>query len=219
MSALFFRVGRSLVDAVHHSRVSGRRPLCYAVAVTASRSAAQMHPAERQRRPHGDLRQRQHPPCPRRHHLPGRPSPAWSGSTAPGTFAGTSARGGNGLPIEITAPERSDQDDLGAPSGLSSPVPNAPSRRYRSLRIGTVMTVRHDRHRGCRATVRLVGEEGGAGDGGAKDEADRLDLGGECDYRRDSVSGGGCWALRRRRLNPWGGICCLSAGLAGLRGC
>jgi hypothetical protein len=60
-----------------------------------------MHQAEQQRRPLGDLRQRQHPPCPRRHRLPGRPSPAWSCSTAPGTFAGTSVRGGTAcLPME-----------------------------------------------------------------------------------------------------------------------
>ena len=31
-------MGRSLVDAVHYSRISGRCPLCYAAAVAASRS-------------------------------------------------------------------------------------------------------------------------------------------------------------------------------------
>src|SRR5262245_28729217 len=50
MSALSPGWGRSLVDAVHRSWVSGRCPLCYAAVVTASRSAAQMHQAERQRR-------------------------------------------------------------------------------------------------------------------------------------------------------------------------
>ena len=87
-----------------------------------------MYQAQRQRRPRGDLRQRQHPPCPRRHRLPGRSSPPGAALSAR-NLHGTSARGGNGLPIEIRAPERSNQDDPGAPFGLSSPAPNAPSRR------------------------------------------------------------------------------------------
>src|SRR6201981_3148349 len=47
----------SLVDAVHINPESGRRPLCYPVAVTGSRSAGEMRQAERRRRPRGAVRE------------------------------------------------------------------------------------------------------------------------------------------------------------------
>src|ERR1700704_718417 len=47
---------RGVVDAVHINKISGRCPLCYPGAVTASRPAGEMHQGERRRRPRGAVR-------------------------------------------------------------------------------------------------------------------------------------------------------------------